>query len=245
MFDHLKDKYLGIVANDAAQVAATATKRMFEQAIGDKPAEGPRTRTNDALPLREDVSEPAGYSAPPSVPTYSSVPSVPLTPYVPSAPTPFYQVDEDKLRSMARWKASVNLKYVETITRFARDIVGSMAANDAMVEMVERLERNDNSLSPEEVDMAEGMKKAVDKRRKIERTDSVILSDAEMRSIYEEIIFNQMREQNRRGELQLQSEKEFFWNLMLITMAEIGGAGKEVIAEKVSGAVKKVTAKRR
>ncbi len=60
-----------------------------------------------------------------------------------------------------------------------------------------------------------------------------------MRTIYEEIIFHQMREQNQRGELQMQSEREFFWNLTLITLAEIGGAGKEAIAEKVTGAVRK------
>ncbi len=243
MFDNLKDKYLGLVANDAAQVAATATKRMFEQAMADKPAEAPRERDLYASPFPQ-----AGYAEPTPPPVMPTVQpfsppapnySVPLSPYVPPAPMMPHQVEETKLRAMAKWKATVNLRYVETITRFTRDVLGSMAASDLMVEMVERLERKDEALTSEDIALAEDMKKAVERRRKIEHTQGTVLNDSEIITIYEEIIFHKMREQNLRGELQLQDPNEFFWHLTLMTLAEIGTAGKEVIAEKVSGAVRK------
>lgn len=239
MFDNLKDRYLGLVANDAAQVAATATKRMFEQAMAEKPAEAPRERDLYASPFPQ-----AGYAEPmpppvslaqPPLPNYS----VPLSPYVPPAPMMPHQVEETKLRMMAKWKATVNLRYVETITRFTRDVLGSMAASELMVEMVERLERKDETLTTEDIALAEDMKKAVERRRRIEHTRGTVLNDAEIITIYEETIFHKMREQNLRGDLQLQDPNEFFFHLTLMTLAEIGTAGREVIAEKVSGAVRK------
>ncbi|WP_028668844.1 hypothetical protein [Runella zeae] len=231
MFPDLKQKYLGIIANDAAQAAANATKRMFEGSLAQKRAELPSQTPPraDALPFQAS-----------STPSPDTVVANPLlAPYLPPAPVVKPQVEEEKLRSMAKWKATVNLKYVETISRFARDVLGGMAASDLMVEMVERLESNDAALSEHDREMAQGMQKAVERRRKIEKAKSAILSDLEVIAIYEEIIFQQMREQNLRGELQLQSPNEFFWSLTLITVAEIGSAGKEVIAEKMSGAVAK------
>ena len=234
MLADLKQKYLGIVANDAANVAANATKRMFEGALNQKRADiQPQTRV-DSLPLQNPSPSP---QTTPSPDTAVATPL--LAPYLPAAPVGKPQVEEEKLRSMAKWKATVNLKYVETISRFARDVLGGMAASDLMVEMVERLESNDTNLSDYDHEMAQGMLKAVERRRKIEKAKSAILSDTEVITIYEEIIFQQMREQNLRGELQLQSPNEFFWNLTLITVAEIGSAGKEVIAEKMSSAVAK------
>lgn len=231
MFPDLKQKYLGIIANDAAQAAANATKRMFEGSLAQKRAELP----SQTPPRAETLPFQA-----PSTPSPDTVVANPLlAPYLPPAPVVKPQVEEEKLRSMAKWKATVNLKYVETISRFARDVLGGMAASDLMVEMVERLESNDAALSEHDREMAQGMHKAVDRRRKIEKAKSAILSDLEVIAIYEEIIFQQMREQNLRGELQLQSPNEFFWSLTLITVAEIGSAGKEVIAEKMSGAVAK------
>lgn len=234
MLADLKQKYLGIVANDAANVAANATKRMFEGALNQKRADiQPHARV-DSLPLQNPSPIPQTAPSPDT-----SVANPLLAPYLPAAPVVKPQVEEEKLRSMAKWKATVNLKYVETISRFARDVLGGMAASDLMVEMVERLESNDANLSEYDREMAQGMQKAVERRRKIEKAKSAILSDLEVIDIYEEIIFHQMREQNLRGELQLQSPNEFFWSLTLITVAEIGSAGKEVIAEKMSGAVAK------
>lgn len=237
MFPDLKQKYLGIIANDAAQAAANAAKRMFEGSLAQKRADLPSQMPPraDALPFQAS-STPTTHQLPPPD---TAVPNPLLAPYLPPAPVVKPQVEEEKLRSMAKWKATVNLKYVETISRFARDVLGGMAASDLMVEMVERLESNDANLSEYDREMAQGMQKAVDRRRKIEKAKSAILSDTEVITIYEEIIFQQMREQNLRGELQLQSPNEFFWNLTLITVAEIGSAGKEVIAEKMSGAVAK------
>lgn len=250
-FQNLRDQWLGAVAQDTLDTAKTA----FSKILAEKPAELPPPSTPPTPPEAYQAPTPISHAPvpPPNtvaveqlprqapMPPMYAYPPQPMygmpTPYMPPPPPPRYKVDEEKMRSMAKWKATVNLKYVETAGRFARSLVGALAATNAMVEMVERAEKLDTTLTQEELAMIPTMRKAVEKRRTIEQSKTHILSDDDMRNIYEELIFQEMWDLNERGELRLEDPRDFLKNYILLTGAEIVESGKEVIVEKISGAV--------
>lgn len=262
-FSNLRDQYLGVVAEEALDVAKEGTRRVFGNIFANKPAELPPPRQvpppppdyQPQLPPMDASSQPPPPQAqpiyyPPPPPQYGGYP--PAYPQYPnygqyaSALPPAYmppplpmaeKIDEDSLRNMARWQASVDLKYVQAITGFVRSAVGNMAAANSMVKLVERYEDGDQTLSSEDVEMAERMRKAVDKRREIEASGNTVLEDEDMRNIYEEIIFREMKNKNDRGELQLQSSSSFRYNYLALSLLAIGETGKEVIFDKVKGVV--------
>ena len=245
-YPNIRDRYFAV---DEIVQATQQAGRAFERVIADKPAEQPIDRHgmpqqnyNPALQYQQTEQNPQVQQIQPQ--GYQQSPFVPpsMQPYIPPPPAPRYKVDEEFLRKMARLKASTNLKYLQTVSRFARNIVGNMAASNAMVELVEKQEQG-LQLTVEEHEMAVTVHKAVVQRRKIERTDAKILTDDEMREIYEELIFQDMYDQNERGVLELQNPKDFLWNYGILTLAEIAENGKEVIGDRVSGAFKTVSKK--
>jgi hypothetical protein len=240
-YSNVRDRYFAV---DELVQATQQAGRAFERVLADKPAEPPIARhvtpQENANPEQQATYPPSqmspqGQVSPPFVP-----PS--MQPYLPPPPTPRYKVDEAFLRKMARLKASTNLKYLATISRFARNIVGNMAASNAMVELVEKYEKG-FKMTEEELEMVGTVQKAVTQRRKIESTDAKILTDEEMREIYEELLFQEMYDHNERGVLELQNPKDFIWSYTLLTLAEIAENGREVIGDRVSGAFKSVSKK--
>lgn len=250
-FPNLRQQYLGMAVQDTYDAAKEAAKevsnRAFGNIFGEKPAELPPPRTVPEPP--EGYQPPTAPPPPPynpvhdhpqNYPGYYPYPQSPqsqfgLPAYMPPPPPPRYKVDEDKMRSMAKWKATLNLKYVETGSNFARTLVGSLAATNAVVELVSRFDRNDATLTEDEKALIPTMRKAVEKRRSIEQAKTKILSDDDMRSIYEELIFQDMWDKNERGELRLEDPNDFLRNYMILTGAEILESGKDVIIDKVTG----------
>lgn len=264
VLSNLWDKYAEAAGETVAKDLYQEAKTGFSNIIGNHPAELPPPRTIPTpVPAVESpiqVTQPqtpanngAGYNQqnhnyPYQNQSFQTYPTQqyyqtqqyqqPYQPlpgaYMPSPPPPRYKIDEDKLRQMAKWNATLNLKYVETASNFARNLLGGMAATNAMVEMVERADRNDKTLKPEELEMIPNLRKAVEKRRVIERGKTKILSDDDMRQIYEELIFQDMWDKNERGELRLEDPNHFLKNYIFLTGAEILESGKDVIIDKVS-----------
>lgn len=257
---NLWDKYAETAGETVVKDLYQEAKTGFTNIIGNHPAELPPPRTIPTptpiveSPIQVTLPEPqvntnngAGYhqqnhNYPHQNQSFQSYPTQqyqqqfqPLPgAYMPPPPPPRYKIDEEKLRQMAKWKATLNLKYVETASNFARNLLGGLAATNAMVEMVERADKKDASLKAEELEMIPTMRKAVEKRRAIERGKTKILSDDDMRQIYEELIFQDMWDKNERGELRLEDPNDFLRNYMILTGAEILESGKDVIIDKVS-----------
>ncbi len=250
-FPNLRQQYLGMAVQDtynaAKEVVSEASNRAFGSIFNEKPAELPPPRT---VPEPPEGFQPPVMSPPPpynpipdqsqAYPGYYPYPHSPqsqfgLPAYMPPPPPPRYKVDEAKMRSMAKWKATLNLKYVETISNFARTLVGSLAASNAMVELLERFDRDDATLTDQDRELIPNIRKAVEKRRSIERAKTKILNDDDMRNIYEELIFQDMWDKNERGELRLEDPNDFLRNYVILTGAEILESGKDVIIDKVTG----------
>lgn len=250
-FQNLRDQYLGHVVSEVADATYEATKNAFHDVFEELPAELPPPRTppppppdygqysqSPPPPQSQAGMYPQQHYSPPYSPPYQSPQQQPVfgTPYMPPPPPPRYKIDEEKMRSMAKWKATLNLKYIETFGSFARSMLGSLAATNSMVELVERCDQNDSALTPEQLALSPTIRKAVEQRRAIERGKTKIISDEDMRSIYEELIFQEMWDQNERGELRLEDPNDFFRNYLILTAAEILESGKEVIGDKISSA---------
>lgn len=211
----------------AVRQTVQGAQNVYRNAFAQKPARMPPPRNNPYAGQYYD--DPEGEEA-------GQEHSVPMRP-----PQPTYKVDEAHLRKRARLTAATHMKYLESLTRFTRTLVGGMAASNAMVELVQRLEAGDETLQGEELDMAKSMRKAVEQRRSIEEARVKILSDDEMREIYEESLFIDLKDQNDKGELERLNPNKFLIDYTILSLAEIAESGKEVIGEKVSGAFHHVT----
>lgn len=264
-FSNLRQQYVGGVLQNVAEGASRAFKDIFAQ----KPAEVPLPRNNPEPEEPDGYGEeyeddykaasqqhphpgppqnfpphyqnPPRHLPPPPRPPYQNPQFG--TPYMPTPTPPRYKVDEEFLRKMAKLQAATNMKYIETYGRFARNVVSNMAASNAMVEMVKRADEKDKSLTPDDLIMVETVRRAVTKRKAIETAKAKVLTDEELREIYEELIFQDMYDKNERGDLTLQTPHSFAISLLLLTTAEVVESGKDVIGDRISGGYKKLTGK--
>jgi hypothetical protein len=260
-FSNLKDQYVGGVLKSVGEAAQRSFKDIFAQ----KPAEPPLPRNSpvdkeesDGFDQEQEAQPqyrqpPPSYQAPPQYgqPNWQYYQQPPPyqpaqnwhypPPPMPAPAAPRYKIDEPFLRNMAKLQAATHIKYLTMYGGFARSIVGALAASNAMVLMAERADADESTLTDEEKEMANTCRRAVEKRRRIESSGTKVLTDTELREIYEELIFQDMWDKNERGELNLQSPDSFFRTMFLLTSVEILDAGKEVIGERISGTYKKAT----
>jgi hypothetical protein len=269
-FSNLKDQYVGGVLKTVSDTAQRSFKDIFASKPAEPPLPRSIPHDEEENGGFEDGHEnrppyqpyqanpqyrqpPPQYQAPPQYgqPNWQYYQQPPQyqpsqnwhypPPPMPAPVAPRYKIDEPFLRNMAKLQAATHIKYLTMYTGFARSVVGSLAASNAMVAMVERADADAGTMTDEEKEIALTCRRAVEKRRQIEASGTKILSDSELREIYEELIFQDMWDKHERGELTLQSPDSFFKTMLVLTSVEILDAGKEVIGERIAGTYKKAT----